>query len=125
MKYESIPMSTDKFEFNGVKYDCQLVIERDKENIIKEAETSHKEAIETLYDKESLKQDHVKLYLDDNGNPIYLMVIYIIKYKDKNYGVLGSGREACGDYYPIEKGYQNTDGNNMVFPHPYQASICW
>ena len=125
MKYIEIDVNSDNFEYNGIKFDCELVVARDKELILQEAEKSHKEALETLYDKESLTQQQVKLYVDDNGNPVYLMMIYVIKYKDPSYGVLGTGRLACGDYYPIELGYVNNNGFNAVYPHPYQTSICW
>lgn len=118
MKIEEVNVHSDEFEFKGKKYDCELVTKRDKELILQEAETSHKEAIETLYDKETLRADHVKLYVDENGTPIYLMMIYIINYKEKG------GRYACGSYYPID-GSLNKNGRCVVYPHPYQTSICW
>ena len=114
MRTEEISINSNSFEFNGKKYDCELVVKRDKKLIMAEAEESHKEALETLYEKDSLAPHHVKLYVDDNNWPLYLMVVYIINYKDNK-----GGRYACGDYYPIDNGF------SKVYPHPYQTSICW
>lgn len=114
MKTEEIKMNSDSFEFNGKTYDCTLIVIKDKDLIIKEAEESHKEALYTLYERDSLHPDYVRLFLDDNDNPLYLMVIYLIKYRDNKHG-----RYACGNYYPINK------ESHYVIPHPYQGSICW
>lgn len=125
MKSIEINVNSDKFEYNGVKYDCKWVVEKDTKLILKEAEESHKEQLETMYDKESLAPNHVKLYIDDDNNPLYLMMVYVIKYKEEKMGILGTGRYACGCYHPIEQGYVNQEGFNAVYPHPYQGSICW
>ena len=109
-----------EFEFNGVKYDAELAIKKDKKLIIAEAMDSHKEDFEEKYDKDSLTQDHVRLFLDEKNEIVYAMIIYIIKYKTKN--ILRNGRYACGNYYPIYKG---STGKNFLEAHPYQASICW
>lgn len=122
MKTKDIKINSNEFEYNGVKYDAELAIEKDKKLIISEAMDSHKEVFEKEYDKDSLTQDHVRLYLDEKNEIVYAMIIYIIKYKNKDYGVLGNGRYACGNYYPI---YKASTGKNFLEPHPYQASICW
>lgn len=122
MKTKEISLNSNEFEFNGVKYDAEFAIKKDKKLIIAEANESHKEEFEKEYDKESLTQDHIRLYLDDKDEIVYAMIIYIIKYKNKDYGVLGDGRYACGNYYPI---YNSDTGKNFLEPHPYQASICW
>ena len=45
-------------------------------------------------------------------NPIFGMVIYLIKYKDGSWE-----RYACGGYYRFYA--------DALLPHPYQESICW
>lgn len=111
-----------EFEFNGVKYDAELAIKKDKKLIIAEAMDSHKEEFEKKYDKNSLTQDFVRLFLDENNEIVYAMIIYRIKYKNKDNWILGDGRYACGNYYPICKA---PNGKNFLEPHLYQASICW
>lgn len=109
---EDLPIKDDGFEYLGKHYDCQLAIERDIEMILQEAETSHKDSFDELYDRHSLKADKVCIFLDKEDNPIFGMVIYIIGYKEQN-----NGRYACGGYYPFL--------NDKLCPHPYQESICW
>ena len=109
-----------EFEFNGVKYDAELAIEKDKKLIIAEAMDSHKEVFEKEYDKDSLTQDHVRLYLDEKDEIVYAMIIYLIKYKEES--KYFTGRYACGNYYPI---YNTSTGKGFLEPHPYRASICW
>ena len=120
--YKTIDIDTNAevIEYNGMKYDCELAVKRDKELIIQEAELSHKDELERLYDKESLSIDSARICVDSEGKPIYIMLIYVIKYKDGK-----GGRYGCGDYYPITNALKNDDGNVIVFPHPYQTSICW
>lgn len=122
MKTKEISLNSNEFEFNGVKYDAEFAIKKDKKLIIAEANESHKEEFEKEYDKESLTQDHIRLYLDDKDEIVYAMIIYLIKYKNEGIGVLGDGRYACGNYYPI---YNSDTGKNFLEPHPYQSSICW
>ena len=93
---------------------------KDKEFIIAEAMKSHKETFENEYDKNSLKPKFVRLFLDEQNEISYAMVIYIIKYKNET--KYFNGRYACGNYYPILK---SSAGKNFLEPHPYQASICW
>lgn len=104
------------FTYNGREYDCNYLIERDKQVILREADDSHKEAFDKLYIRESLEADRCRIYADENDNIIYLMIIYTIKYRDCN-----SKRTACGDYYPFYVG----DGGKLLPPHPYQGMICW
>ena len=120
MKTKEISLSSNKFEFNGVKYDAELAIEKDKKLIIAEANESHKEEFEKLYDKDSLKPNYVRLFLDEKNEIVYAMIIYLIKYKEES--KYFTGRSACGNYYPI---YNSDTGKNFLEPHPYQASICW
>lgn len=112
MKTEEYPIEDNKFEYMGKTYDCSYGVERDIPNIIREAETSHKEHFEETYVKESLKPYKIRLHLDRNEEPLFCMILYVIDYKR---GI--SKRTACGDYYQIY--------NGKVFPHPFQASICW
>lgn len=120
--YKKIDIVTDTeiIEYNGRKYDCKFAVKRDKELIIQEAELSHKEDFERLYDKESLSIDSARFYVDSDDKPIIIMLIYVIKYKEGK-----SGRYACGDYYPIIDVITNKECDVIVHPHPFQASICW
>ena len=120
MKIKEVSINSNEFEYNGVKYDAELAIKKDKKLIIAEAMDSHKEVFEKEYNKDSLTQDHVRLYLDEKNEIVYGMIIYLIKYKTKT--ILRNGRYACGNYYPI---YKASNGKNFLEPHPYQTSICW
>lgn len=115
-----IKINSNEFEYNGAKYDAERAIEKDKKLIIAEAMDSHKEVFEKEYDKDSITQDYVRLYLDEKNEIIYAMIIYLIKYKEKS--EYFTGRYACGNYYPI---YKVSTGKNFLKPHPYQTSICW
>ena len=99
------------FEYDGKTYDCSYAIKRDVKLIIQEAETSHKDSFDELYDRKSLKADKVRLFFE-NGQLSYGMVLYTIHNKVHNYE-----RGACGGYY--------TFLDNKLLPHPYQESICW
>lgn len=101
----------EAFCTNGAGYDCELVLKRDKALILREAETSHKEELEDMYDKHTLRPKKVRVFLDDNDIPIYGMIIYIIDYRDGR-----TSRYAYGEYYPIS--------NKTLMPHPFQGSIC-
>ena len=113
MKTEEIRITGNEFEWMGVRYDISLCIERDIELIKQEAERTHGGVLDVLYVRESLCPTRVRLFLDGDGKPSYMMVIYEISYRNGN-----CFRRVCGDYYPIGKG-------TIVYPHPYQASICW
>jgi len=112
IKKEEYPINGNCFEYDGKTYDCSYAIKRDIKLIIQEAETSHKDSFDELYDKQSLKADKVRIFLDKEDKPVFGMVTYIIDYKEEN-----SGRYACGGYYPF--------WDDKLFPHPYQESICW
>lgn len=112
MTQEEYPITNEYFKCDGKTYNCGYAIKRDLEMIIQEAETSHKDSFDELYDKDSLKPDKVRIYLDENGTPVFGMVIYLINYKNEN-----CQRFACGGYYPFWE--------KALFPHPYQESICW
>lgn len=112
MKHEEYPIINDHFELNGKTYDCTHAIKRDIKMIIQEAETSHKDSFDKFYDRQSLKAHKVRIFLDKEDKPVFGMVIYLIEYKDG-----GWKREACGGYYPF--------WDNLLFPHPFQESICW
>lgn len=113
IKPEDYLISNNHFEYFGKKYNCQYAIERDTKLILQEAEQSHKDTFEELYDKESLKPYTIKLYINEDNNPIYGMIIYTINYKNSN-----NTRLACGDYYPISDFLE-------LEPHPFQGQICW
>ena len=107
------PIKDNGFEYLGKHYDCKLAIERDIKMIFQEAETSHQDTFNELYDRNTLRTDKIRIFVDENNTPIYGIIIYLIDYKD------GGGRYACGSYYPFEF------DNSMLLPHPYQESICW
>jgi len=112
IKKEEYPINGNYFEYDGKTYDCSYAIKRDIKLIIQEAETSHKDSFDELYDRQSLKADRIRIFLDEEDKPIFGMVTYIIKYKEGN-----NGRYACGGYYPF--------WDDELFTHPYQESICW
>lgn len=112
IKKEEYPIIGNCFEYDGKTYDCSYAIKRDIKLIIQEAETSHKDSFDELYDRQSLKADKVRIFLDKEEKPVFGMVIYLIEYKDKSWK-----RCACGGYYPF--------WDDKLFPHLYQESICW
>ena len=116
-KSVEISINSNEFVYNGVTYDVERAVNKDKKLIIDEANGSHKESFEELYDTESLSPNFVRLFLNKKDEIVYAMVIYVIRYKNLDYG-----RYACGNYYPI---YNSSTGKNYLQPHPYQASICW
>ena len=112
---EGIAINGNEFEYMGETYDCSRAIKRDIERIIDEANKSHKDSFEELYDKDTLKPKKVRVEFVDDV-PKFGMVIYTIDYREGNVK-----RSACGDYYKI---YKWTHDSSLV-PHPYQGSICW
>lgn len=114
IKKEEYPIKDNGFEYLGKHYDCHYAIERDMKMIIQEAETSHKNNFDEFYDRDTLKPDKVKLFLDEDKLPIFGMVLYKLHQKKDDYW-----RIACGGYYPF------VFEDSMLFPHPYQESICW
>ena len=123
MKYKETEVQFNKegtgFIYNGDFYDCEFLTKIEKSQILLEAENSHKDEIENLYDKDSLKPFKVKLYLDESDSIVFLMVVYEIYYKDYS-----NGRTACGSYQP-NLNIVRIEDKFVVFPHPYQDSICW
>jgi len=111
IKKEEYPIKNNGFECLGTHYDCQMAIERDIEMILQEAETSHKDTFDELYDRNTLRPYKIHAFVDENGIPIYGMIVYIVDYKE------GGGRHACGGYYPFFR--------EEIYPHPFQESICW
>lgn len=114
IKNEEYPIKDNGFEYNGKTYNCSYAIKRDIKLIIQEAETSHKDAFDELYDKNTLRADKIRIFVDGDDVPIYGMIIYLIDYKGEN-----NSRYACGGYYTFEF------NNSVLYPHPYQESICW
>jgi hypothetical protein len=110
---KTIPIKDSGFEYLGEHYDCQFAIERDVKMILQEAETSHKDTFDKLYDKNTLRPNSIRIYVDKDNVPIYGMIIYLIDYKEEN-----DSRYACGGYYRFAF-------DSVFFPHPYQESICW
>jgi hypothetical protein len=115
--HTDVPIASDHLEFKGVEYDLDMAIRNDKELITINAERSHGKEFDELYDKESIRPDKVRVFTDKDGEPVFGMVIYVIKYKTGD-----SGRYACGNYYPF---YKVSLDKNFLMPHPFQASICW
>ena len=114
IKKEEYPIKNNGFEYLDKHYDCQFAIKRDVKMILQEAETSHKDTFDKLYDRNTLRADKIRIFVDNNNVPIYGMIIYLIDYKDQN-----NSRYACGGYYRFEF------DNSVLLPHPYQESICW
>ena len=106
-------MKDNGFEYSGRHYDCGPAVRRDIAMILQEAEASHKDTFDEVYDRNTLRADHIRIFTDNDGIPVYGIITYLIGYKDGNLY-----RYACGGYYPFEAG-------NVLRPHPYQESICW
>ena len=120
MNVKEITFDKEKvsFSYNGIDYDCSLVVERDIKRILQEADGSHPGVLDTLYKRNTLSPRHVKLYTGKLGEPLAVMVVYAIDYANEREG----SRFACGDYYI---GIMTDWKQPCVVPHPYQASICW
>ena len=117
LETEEIIVTDDThFESMGVRYNIKQAVEKDIELILNEAETSHKDELDRLYDKDGIKPEKVRVFMS-NDMPVFAMVTYIIPYRDGLGGMYASGRYACGNYYPIYE--------EVLWPHPYQGSICW
>ena len=114
IKKEECPIKDNGFEYLGNHYDCQFAIKRDMEMILQEAEISHKDTFNEVYDRNTLRANKIRIFVDERNTPIYGIIIYLIDYKDVN-----CSRLACGGYYPFEFGF------SCLSPHPYQESICW
>lgn len=108
------PIKNNGFEYMGNHYDCHYAIERDVKMILQEAEISHKDTFNELYDRNTLRADKIRIFVDEDDVPIFGMIIYLIYNKKENYR-----RYACGGYYRFEF------DNSVLLPHPYQESICW
>ena len=108
ISYTEYKIGDDKIK----DFDLRWAIEVDTKHIIREAENSYPTTFHNEYDPESLHPVSVRLFVDENNDPIYGMVIYSIYNKKECYE-----RFACGNYYPFR--------NNDLEPHPYQGSICW
>lgn len=104
---DALCVGSDKF------IDLSYVIKADKRAILSEAYFTHKTEMDSLYDTLSLSADKVRLFKDKDGNIIYLMVLYTIKY------FVGGERCACGMYHPM------SHSGETVEIHPYQGRICW
>ena len=114
IKKEEYPIKNNGFEYLGKYYDCQHAIKRDVKMILQEAETSHKDTFDKLYDRNTLRADKIRIFVDGDNIPIYGIIIYLIDYKEGNWS-----RYACGGYYRF------VFNEPMFLPHPYQESICW
>ena len=55
---------------------CYGSIERDKKNILREADESHKDTFDKLYYRDTLAPLKCRVYLDNNDKIVYLMIIY-------------------------------------------------
>ena len=110
------PIKDNGFEHSGNHYNCEFAIERDVKMILQEAETSHKYTFDTFYDRNTLRADKIRIFVDEDNVPIYGMIIYLIDYID--YRKRKQSRYACGGYYGFAF-------DSVFVPHPYQESICW
>lgn len=124
-RIEDIPVRDGKFEYKGRTFDCSYLIERDKEVILREADSSHADTFDKLYDRNSLKAVKAKLNIGSNGGIETVMIGYTIDYKapdtSKSYWPQNMKRLACGDYYP----FYLLRGDTLFFQSNYQGSICW
>lgn len=116
MKYEEYEIKDNFFEYLDKQYDCSFAIKRDIKLIIQEAEISHRDTFDEIYNRDSLTPIKARIFFDNNENLIFGMIIYTIDYKDQDWT-----RTACGHYYPI----WTTNNKSLLMPHPYQGSICW
>jgi len=114
MAQEEYPIVNNCFEFDGKTYNCSYAIKRDIKMILQEAEISHKDSFDELYDRSTLRPDKIRISVDGNNVPAFGMIIYLIDYKEEH-----NSRYACGGYYIFEL------NNSVLYPHPYQESICW
>jgi len=114
IKYEEHPIKNNGFKYLGKHYDCHYAIERDVKMILQEAETSHKDTFDKLYDRDTLRPEKIRIFVDGDNVPIFGMIIYLIDYREEN-----NSRCACGGYYKFEF------DNSVLLPHLYQESICW
>ena len=114
IKQEEYPIKDNGFEYDGKTYDCHFAIKRDVRMILQEAETSHKDTFDKLYDRGTLRADKIRIFVDGDNVPIYGIIIYLIDYKGEN-----DSRYACGGYYRF------VFDNSTLLPHPFQESICW
>jgi hypothetical protein len=112
INYKDYPISQNGFDYCEKHYDCNKAIERDIKMIIQEAETSHKDNFDEFFDRSTLKPSKARVFVNENGTPIVVMILYVI-YQRKD----GYWRSACGGYYPLF--------GEELSPHPYQESICW
>lgn len=114
IKEKEYPIKNNGFKHLGKHHDCHFAIDRDIKMILQEAEISHRDTFDKLYDKSTLRPNKVRIFVDEDNIPIYGIVIYLINYKDGN-----GSRHACGGYYKF--GWDNL----VLVPHLYQESICW
>lgn len=114
IKKEEYPIKDNGFEYLGNYYDCKFAIKRDVKMILQEAGTSHKDTFDELYDRNTLRADKIRIFVDGDDVPIFGMIIYRIDYEEGN-----NSRYACGGYYRF------VFDNFVLLPHPYQESICW
>lgn len=117
MVTEDIEVVDGKFEYHDKTYDCSHLIKRDIKTITREAEDTHKGVLDSLYKRDTLQPYKVRVYIDSKGSIVCLMIVYRIEYKEGT-----SARQACGDYYPV---FSRDGSDILLFPHPYQGSICW
>ena len=82
IKKEEYPIKDNGFEYLGNHYDCQFAIKRDVKMILREAEISHKDTFDKLYDRSTLRPDKIHIFVDGDNIPILGMIIYLIDYKD-------------------------------------------
>lgn len=108
---------SNKFTHNGETYDCRHLVDRDRETILREADDTHGGTFNKLYDRDSLEPFKAKLYTDTDGNIVYLMLVYHIKYREGT-----AKRLACGDYYPV---FKRDESDLLLLPNAFQGSICW
>ena len=106
------PIKNNGFEHLGNHYDCQFAIKRDARMILQEAETSHKDTFDELYDKNTLRPCKIHIFVGEYNVPIYGMIIYLIDYKEGN-----KGRYACSGYYRFEF------DNSMFFYHTHFKKV--
>ena len=114
IKIDICPIKDNGFEYLGNHYDCHYAIERDIKMILQEAETSHKDTFDEIYDRNTLRADKIRIFVGEDNVPIYGIIMYLIDYKEQN-----NSRYVCGGYYRFDFNHSE------LFPHPYKESVCW
>lgn len=79
---ETIPIKDNGFEYLGKHYDCQFAIKRDVKMILQEAEISHKDTFDELYDRNTLSDIGGIIFV---LSPLVLVILFYLRFKDSKF----------------------------------------